>query len=151
VSHTFSHLCFHCIFSTKDRRPSIPDELRHRLHRYIRGILRKIDAEPLAIGGISDHVHLLVRLPPALAVADAMRLVKTNSSKWLHETLPGHGDFSWQTGYAAFTVSASAIPDVVAYIDNQEEHHRTRTFDEEFEAFLARHGLQDPCARRSQQ
>lgn len=118
----------------------IPD-IRERVHGYVRGIVREIGGELISIGGTSDHVHLLIELPGTLAVADAMRLIKANASKWIHETLPTHAAFAWQTGYSAFTVSESARKSVVQYIERQTEHHRDRSFDDEIRLFAARHGL----------
>lgn len=144
MTHTLTKLHYHCIFTTKHRRPTLTDDIRARVYGYIRGILAEHNAKLIAVGGITDHVHLFVELPPALAVADAMRLVKTNSSKWLRESFPAHADFRWQRGYAAFTVSRSAADEVVRYIEDQKSHHRVRTFDEEYRAFLERHGLEAP-------
>jgi REP element-mobilizing transposase RayT len=89
-----------------------------------------------------DHVHLLVRLYKQLSVADGLRLVKTNSSKWVHETFPEHQAFAWQAGYGAFTVSLSGLPEVKSYLARQAEHHRTRSFKEEFIAFLKKHEIE---------
>jgi REP element-mobilizing transposase RayT len=142
MAHSNTKLLYHSIFSTKGRRAYIKDAVRQRLYPYIESVLRAKGGDLLAIGGTADHVHLLVELPATLPVADAMRLVKTNSSKWLGETFLTHREFGWQTGYGAFTVSASAREDVIRYIDNQGQHHRSRTFQEEFVEFLNRHELE---------
>jgi len=142
LSHTYTRLSFHCIFSTKERRAFITDDIRERLYAYIAGILREHGARVVVAGGTEDHVHLLAELPPTLPVADAMRLVKANSSKWVRESYPTHSSFGWQTGYAAFSVSTSAVDDVVHYIQQQAKHHRTRTFAEEFVEFLRRHKIE---------
>lgn len=142
MGHTFTKLVYHCIFSTKGRRALINEAIRERLYSYMRGILENSEAQALAIGGVPDHVHLLIETAPAAAVSDMMRIVKTNSSKWIHETFPTHREFAWQGGYGAFTVSASAVPDVVAYIAHQTEHHRTRPFQEELIEFLRRHRIE---------
>lgn len=142
MSHTYTRLLIHCVFSTKDRRAAINESVRDRLYAYIDGIVRERDARLHAIGGTEDHVHLLVELPAVLAVADALRLVKANSSKWLRATVPTHSSFGWQTGYGAFSVSASMREDVVRYIKGQDEHHRERGFKEEFLALLARCGVE---------
>ena len=141
MGHTFTRLVYHCIFSTKGRRAFINETIRERLYSYIRGILERNEAHALAIGGVADHVHLLIETSPAASVAEMMRIVKTNSSKWIRATFPTHADFGWQTGYGAFSVSSSAVPDVMRYIDNQAEHHRSRRFEDEFVEFLRRHGL----------
>jgi REP element-mobilizing transposase RayT len=97
---------------------------------------------PLAVGGVEDHAHALVAVPAVLSIAKAIQLIKGGSSKWLHETFPSLRSFAWQEGYGAFTIGVSGVDDTVAYIKRQDEHHRNRTFDEEFVAFLRRHGIQ---------
>ncbi len=96
----------------------------------------------LAIGGVADHVHLLLSLPSTLAVAKAIQRIKGGSSKWIHDTFPRHKEFSWQEGYGAFSIGVSQVETTTAYIRCQAEHHRTRTFKEEFLAFLKRHGIE---------
>lgn len=140
MAHSFHKLLIHAIFSTKDRRPIITPDIAARVHPYLGGIIREFGGTAITIGGVEDHVHILMRLPATLALADALRLIKTNSSKWAHETL--HPEFSWQTGYGAFSVSESNIETVRRYIENQEEHHRRMTFQEEFIQFLRRHGIE---------
>jgi len=142
MAHSFSRLVVHFIFSTKDRQPLISAPLQQRLYPYIGGILHRQRSRLLKAGGTSDHIHLLAALHPELGVAEAMRLVKANSSKWVHDTFPNLSAFAWQTGYGAFTVSESSIGDVIRYVDNQEEHHRRVTFEEEFVGFLRRHGIE---------
>jgi REP element-mobilizing transposase RayT len=95
----------------------------------------------LAIGGVADHVHVLLSLPATVSVAKAMQLLKGNSSKWIHETFPNLKRFAWQEGYAAFSIAVSGTEETRAYIRNQEAHHRTRTYREEVMMFLERHGL----------
>jgi putative transposase len=141
MAHTYASLFYHCIFSTKDRAPQIVPQLAPDLFAYMGGIVRSLHGIPLLINGVADHVHMLIALPATLSIADAMRLVKTNSSKWVHERFPDHASFAWQSGYGAFSVSKSNVPSVDAYIARQEEHHRTMTFQEEFLAFLRRHGI----------
>ena len=141
MAHTFTELLSHVIFSTKGRVASIDDELRPRLHSYIGGIIRELGGSAIAVGGTADHVHVLLRLPPSVSMSDAMRVVKTNSSRWVHETTPNLGSFAWQTGYGAFSVSESNRQAVIDYVGNQEEHHRRTSFQEEYLAFLQRHGV----------
>lgn len=117
------------------------NDIKDRLYSYIRGILNEHDAMLIAIGGTTDHLHLLIELPAPLPLSDSMRFVKTNSSKWIHETFPQHNSFGWQSGYAAFSVSCSAVEEVCRYIDHQEEHHRSKTFEEEIVDFLQRHKI----------
>jgi len=137
------NLQYHIVFSTKQRRPllSPPDRLA-RICEYIGGILREQDARMLAANGAPDHVHLAVIIDPTLAVADVVRVVKANSSRWIHETFPDMRDVSWQDGYAAFSVSSSMLPKVVAYIRAQADHHKRMTFEEELIALLDRHGIE---------
>ncbi len=139
MAHTFSELLSHVIFSTKGRAASIDDELKPRLHSYIGGIIRELGGTAIAVGGTADHVHIFLRLPPSLSISDAMRVVKTNSSRWIHETSPNLRSFAWQAGYGAFSVSESNRHTVIDYIENQEEHHRRTSFQEEYLAFLQRH------------
>jgi REP element-mobilizing transposase RayT len=95
----------------------------------------------LAVGGVEDHVHLLLSLPSTLAVAKALQLLKGGSSKWIHDEFHERRDFAWQEGYGAFSIGVSQIDDTVRYIANQAAHHRTKTFEEELLAFLGRHGI----------
>ena len=138
MPQSYVSLNLHLIFSTKNRLPQINADLQARLFEYIGGICRAEQSPLLAAGGTPDHVHLLASLGKTLALADFLRLVKTNSSKWVRETIPSHGDFAWQAGYGAFSVSQSGLDQVKRYIANQAEHHRVRTFQEEFLEFLKR-------------
>jgi REP element-mobilizing transposase RayT len=142
MADTFTSLQFHVIFSTKNREPWLTPEIRERLFPFLGGIARNNGMTALNIGGVADHVHLLLRIPPALALSKAVQLIKGGSSKWMHETFPNLAGFSWQDGYGAFTVSESAIEAVSAYVCDQETHHRKRTFRDEFVEFLQRHGLE---------
>ena len=141
MPHSFTKLTVHCIFAVKGRQAMIDAELRERLYGYIGGIVRESGGCLSAIGGTTDHVHLLIDLPAPMSVAEMMRVVKANSSKWIRETFPDQASFAWQTGYGAFAVSLSAVEEVREYIRHQEEHHRKRTFEEEFLDFIQRHGL----------
>ena len=141
MPQSFSALHCHVIFSTKHRQPQITGELQPRLFEYIGGILRSNSSALVAAGAISDHVHLLVSLGRTLAIADAVRLIKTNSSGWIHNELR-FPDFQWQNGYGAFAVSYSNIDQVKSYLANQEQHHRAVTYQDEFREFLRRHNLE---------
>jgi REP element-mobilizing transposase RayT len=136
MSHAYARNYVHLVFGTKDCRPWIrqPDQL----HAYMVGIAKEYAIDVRAIGGTDDHVHILMALPPKISVAQAVRVIKANSSKWMNET--GHL-FAWQQGYGVFSVSASNLPAVCAYIGRQEEHHRKRSFREEFQEFLRKHGI----------
>jgi putative transposase len=139
MPHTYTSVLIHAVFATANRRPVLGSDRRDRVHAYLGGIARELNASPIAIGGIDDHVHMLLELPPTIAVADMMRLVKGNSSKWLNETFAGR--FEWQRGYGAFSVSRHACEKVASYIRNQEEHHRARSFDDEYRLLLERNGI----------
>ena len=131
----------HVVFSTKARQRVITPDIQSRLWPYLGGIARENKMKALAVGGIEDHVHLLVTIPSTMAIAKAVQLLKGNASKWLNETFPQMGWCAWQEGYGAFSIGVSGVEDTVAYIQRQTEHHRTRTFQEEFVAFLKKHGI----------
>ena len=139
MSHVYARNHQHIVFSTKGRRATIKPPIQETLWAYLRGIARnyKIDLE--AIGGTEDHVHLLLVLPPRLSLADAVRALKANSSKWMNEN--GHW-FAWQEGYAAFSVSASNLEATAEYVRNQPQHHKNRGFEQELMALLRKHGIE---------
>jgi putative transposase len=137
---THTSLLYHVVFATKDRLPVIAPEWQARLHEYLGGTVRGLDAVPQGIGGTSDHVHLLVALKPTHCLSDFMRELKKSSSLWVAEEVHA-SSFRWQEGYGAFTVSASARSSVQAYIANQEEHHLTKSFREELVEFLEKSGV----------
>jgi REP element-mobilizing transposase RayT len=132
---------FHCVFSTKDRRPLITDQLRERLWPYLGGIARENGMKALEIGGVADHIHMLLSVPATMAISKALQLIKGGSSKWVHDTFPDRRLFGWQSEYAAFSVSVSQIDAVANYIRNQEEHHKRQSFSDEFVALLKKHGI----------
>ena len=134
--------CFHCVFSTKERRRFITPELRNRLWPFPGGIARQNQMKAIEIGGVEDHVHVLLSLPSTMAVAKALQLLKGGSSKWIHETFPEQRLFAWQEEYGAFSVSVSQLEKTVEYIKGQAEHHRRMTFQEEFLAFLNKHRIE---------
>ena len=138
---TFTSLTYHIVFGTKYRRLHITRNVQNDLYSYIGGIVRDERGHLLEIGGVEDHVHILADLSPAVAVSVMLRQIKAGSSKWLNERDDVNGRFEWQTGYGAFTVSQSQVPVVRRYIQGQEEHHRTRSFKEEYIEFLKRHGI----------
>jgi REP element-mobilizing transposase RayT len=137
--HSFASCIIHCVWSTKNREPWLTPDLRERLWPYLGGIAKKNQMKTLAIGGVADHVHILLSLPAALSVAKAMQLLKGNSSKWIRETFPKMRCFAWQEGYGAFSVGISSVDATVIYINNQTQHHRKRSFLEEFMAMLQKH------------
>ena len=142
MANTFRALNGHCVFSTKNRIPALSPQIRTRLWAFMGGIANQNGIDPLCIGGVSDHAHLLLSLPTSLSVASAMQLIKGGSSGWLRETFLSLPHFGWQEGYGAFAVSVSHLKEAIQYIQNQEEHHRVRTFREEYLAFLQKHRIQ---------
>ena len=140
MAHTAGNLVVHLLFSTKGRRPLITPEIRADLFAYLGGIIREMHGTALIINGTADHVHMLIRIRPAQAVAEIARVVKCNSSRWAREKW--NMDFAWQTGYGAFSASESNVPAVSRYIAGQEEHHKKRTFQEEYVAFLKKNNVQ---------
>jgi putative transposase len=138
---THLSLHFHIVFSTKDRHPFIESSWRSRLHEYLGGLVRATDGIPEAVGGTADHVHLLAGLKATHTLSTFVQDIKQTSSRWIHETI-GVKNFAWQQGYGAFTVSESNRGAVKEYIAKQEEHHRTKSLQEEYLAFLQKHGVQ---------
>ena len=139
MSHTAGNIILHLIFSTKDRQPLITPQIRNDLFAYLGGIIRELKGTALIVNGTSDHVHMLVRIRPVHAVAQIARLIKANSSKWVHEKWKAR--FAWQTGYGAFSVSESNVSVILQYIAAQEEHHKKHTFQEEYVAFLRKNNI----------
>ncbi|GAG44017.1 unnamed protein product [marine sediment metagenome] len=138
---TFSHLLYHIVFSTKDRLPLITRDIADDLYAYIGGILRHHNAVLIEIGGMPDHAHLLVRLRAQHSVAEIVKVVKSNSSRWMNNQVQ-NAKFAWQSGYGAFSVSESQAWAVVRYLRSQVEHHRRRSFREEFVTILERHSVE---------
>ncbi len=141
MANTFSCLRYHIIFSTKARQNLLPPDSLARVWEYIGGVIRKNEAIPVAIGGTQNHVHLLVGTPQTISLPDLVCKIKSASTGWIKENFEDCSDFAWQDGYAVFSVSVSNQEEVSVYISNQIEHHRTKSFEEEFRAFLVRHGV----------
>ena len=133
---------FHCVFSTKERRPLITPELRKRLWPFLGGIARQNKMKAIEVGGVADHVHILLSLPSTLAVAKAQVDLAEASLKAIHETFPEQRVFAWQEEYGAFSVSVSQLDKTIEYIRGQEAHHRKMTFQEEFLALLKKHRIE---------
>jgi len=133
---------FHCVFSTKERRPLITLELRERLWPFLGGIARQNKMKAIEVGGVDDHVHILLSLPATMAISKAMQLIKGGSSKWIHETFSDRREFAWQEEYGAFSVSVSQLDKTIEYIRGKETHHRKMTFQEEFLALLNKHRIE---------
>lgn len=138
MSHSYLSNHVHLVFSTKERAAFIKGERGKRLHAYLIGVAKNVGIAMIAVGGMPDHIHLLVSLPGDVSVAKAVNLFKSNSSKWMNEHRP---DFAWQKGYGAFSVSASNLDSVREYVMNQAEHHKKRDFQQEFLALLKKHNV----------
>jgi REP-associated tyrosine transposase len=135
-------LNYHVVFSTKDRRDLIVDEFQKDLYKYIGGIFKGMKSKLIAVGGMPDHIHLLGSLHKELSISDALRTIKTNSSKWVHTEYPERRNFAWQAGYAAFSVSFSRMDSVDEYIANQVSHHRRKNFKSELRTLLKKHEIE---------
>ena len=142
MSHSYVSNLMHCVFSTKERLPLITPELEPRLWPYLGGIARENKMKAIAIGGTTDHVHGSLSLPATMSFAKAVQLIKGGSSKWVHDSFRDHRRFAWQEGYGAFSVSSSQVNKTIAYINRQKEHHRRRTFEDEFFDLLDKHGVE---------
>ncbi|MFP4354743.1 MAG: IS200/IS605 family transposase [Phycisphaerae bacterium] len=138
MAQSLSRIIIHLIFSTKDRYPWIADPIRSDLHGYMAGTLDRMGCRPVRINSVADHVHIAMGLGRSVAVADVVRDLKRASNIWFRKHEAG---FAWQKGYGAFSVGASQIDDLVKYIDNQAEHHRSVDFKGEYRAFLERYGI----------
>jgi len=141
MSHSYSSNRIHLIFSTKNREKRISEDLQTKLWPYMSGITRNHGFEAIKVGGVEDHAHALLLLPPAIPLAKAVQILKSCSSKWLNDTGTAGQGFAWQEGYGAFSVSASQTEGVIRYIEGQKEHHAKRSYDEEFLEFLKRYGV----------
>jgi REP element-mobilizing transposase RayT len=141
MPQSLSNILIHLIWSTKDRHPCLEHGIREKTHAFLAGAVRQCDCEAYRVGGVADHVHLAVRLSRTLSVADLVEELKTASTKWLKEQGPAFTSFSWQQGYGAFSVGMSQKEKLLHYIETQEEHHRTRTFQDEYRDFLKKYGI----------
>ncbi|HVM50328.1 MAG TPA: IS200/IS605 family transposase [Candidatus Acidoferrum sp.] len=141
MANTFTCLRYHVVFSTKHREPWLRASVQERVCAYLGGIAREHELTPLLVGSMDDHIHMLLGIPTTVTVSEALKYVKGGSSAWIKENVPGCRGFAWQDGYGAFTVSKSSESSVKEYIAHQHEHHRVRTFQEEYRALLARHGI----------
>jgi|SRR3989339_461318 len=141
MSNTYSNLLFHVVFSTTGRVSLLSPELRERLFSYISGIANQNNFKIITTNGTDNHVHILLLLKPDVSVSKAVQLIKGGSSKWIHDNFSTLKTFSWQEGYGVFTVSASQINPIKQYISNQEQHHKTMTFQEEYLEFLKRNNV----------
>ncbi len=142
MGQSLVQIYLHIVFSTKYRRPFFKDaELRSKCHAYLAGITRNLDCPSLIVGGVEDHVHLLFRFGKQINVADLLRELKRDSSKWIKQEKPSLGDFYWQDGYGAFSVSPGHVEQLTEYIRHQEEHHRHENFQDEFRRLCAKYDV----------
>ena len=141
MPQSFAAVHLHVVFSTRLREPLIDADLLPRLHQYLGGAVGGTGCLAMSVGGVADHVHLLISLTRTSTIADMVRDVKAASSRWVRESFPDRAGFAWQNGYAAFAVCHDRLPAVRRYIANQAEHHRTATYQDELRQFLTVHGL----------
>jgi putative transposase len=142
MANTYTSLNYHIVFSAKNPEPWLIESVCERLWPYLAGIARENGMKALEIGGVADHVHILISVPATLALSKAVQLIKGGSSHWIKESFPNMAAFAWQDGYGAFSVSESQLDPVRDYIQRQPEHHRTKTFAEEYKTFPERHGIE---------
>ena len=142
MGSTLTNLLVHFVFSTKGREPTIIPEIRDELYRYMGEIIKGEGGMLLEIGGMPDHIHIVLKLKPVSSLSEIMRKVKGKSSKWLNVQKRLTGRFSWQDGYGAFSISESQVSTVIRYVKEQEKHHRTLSFKDEFIRLLERHQVE---------
>ncbi len=142
MANTYTALYFHIVFSTKNRAAYLKPDIEERIWAYLGGVARAHYMTALQIGGFDDHIHALIMAPATLSPSQIAQYLKGDSSKWIHEEFPKLQGFAWQDGYAAFTVSKSALADVIEYIKNQRRHHQRKTFQQEYLEFLEKHGIE---------
>jgi len=143
VSQSLAQIYVHIVFSTKHRKPYLKQkDFRDRTHRYLAGICKNLDCPSLIVGGVEDHIHILCRLGKTVDIADLIRDLKRDSSKWVKSEQPRLSKFHWQQGYGAFSISPSHVGDLKEYITDQEQYHRHETFQDEFRRLCAKYGLE---------
>ena len=139
MSQSLAKILIHLIYSTKNREPVLGDDIHDELHRYSAGILKELESPAILINSVEDHVHILYSHSKNYSPSKIVEEVKKGSSKWLKTKGPAYSGFHWQSGYGAFSVSQSGVVEVVKYIESQKEHHRQKTFQEEYREFLRRY------------
>lgn len=139
--HTYTSIYVHVIFATWSRYPFLDHATRPRLHAYFAGAARNLGVSEVKVGGVEDHLHFIGRFDPAIAISLVIGQLKKSSTDWLHETFTHLGKFRWQRGFGGFSVSIDRLPTVTRYIERQEEHHKTRSFQEELEELLRELGV----------
>jgi REP element-mobilizing transposase RayT len=141
MPQSLTKLCAHLVFSTKNREPYLDEEIRPRVHAYLATIVRNLDSPWVVVGGVADHVHILFDMGKLHAPVEFVERVKRESSKFAKTLGPRYKSFYWQRGYGIFSVGPANRDEAEAYVRNQEEHHRTRSYQEEFRAMLERYGV----------
>jgi len=139
MPQSLANVIIHAVFSTKNRSPTIVGEVRPRLHEYVGGILRGMECPPIQVGGVEDHIHVLLRLSRTLTVAQTIEKVKTSSSKWMKGSVP---EFAWQNGYGVFSLSQDDLDAAISYVQRQAEHHKVHSFQDEFRTLMREFGLE---------
>jgi len=146
MPQSLSKVILHIVFSTRNREPWLDSDVRPRMHAYLATICRDLGAEFVKVGGVADHVHIVTTLPRTVSQAQMIEQMKTASSKWIKTLEARYHGFFWQRGYGIFSVSPGQLDAVSQYIGTQQEHHRTRSFQEEYREFLHKHGVDfDEC------
>jgi putative transposase len=141
MANTYTSLYYHIVFSTKNRTACIRPAIEQRVWKYIGGIVRDNNMTALRVGGVEDHIHALIMAPPTLSPSKIVQLLKGGSLLWIHTEFPEISSFDWQDGYGLFSINKSVVPKVERYIQNQREHHRKMSFQEEYREFLKLHGV----------
>jgi putative transposase len=141
MANTYSSVFYHIVFSTKQRRDFINQEIENRVWAYVGGVARKHKLTALQIGGIENHIHALILSAPVFSPSQIARFIKGDSSKWIHDEFPNLLDFAWQDGYGVFSVSKSNVPKVIEYIKNQRQHHKAESFEDEYVKLMKLHGV----------
>ena len=139
MANTYSSLFYHIVFSTKNRKSWIKPEIENRVWSYIGGVARAHNMQAIQVGGIDDHVHALLRAKPVHSPSEIAKLIKTETSKWIHQEFDQMRTFAWQDGFGVFSVSKSNVPKVVEYIKRQREHHSGESFEDEYEQLMKLH------------
>ncbi len=141
MANTYTQIYLHVVFSVKGRQNLIHNDWKDELHKYICGIVIGNEQKVYAIGGVADHIHILVSIKPNIALSDLVRDIKANSSKWINEKSLVKGKFQWQEGFGAFSYAQSQLDTVIAYINNQEQHHQKKTFRDEYLELLQKFNI----------
>ena len=141
MANTYTQIYLHVVFSVKGRQNLIHKDWKDELYKYICGITNNKEQKVYAIGGVADHIHLLVSIKPNIALSDLVRDIKANSSKWINERELIKGKFKWQEGFGAFSYAQSQLDNVIAYINNQEQHHRKKLFKDEYIDLLQKYNV----------